>query len=145
MSKVRCVTYTDKFSIQGSSMIDLEVGHQHRMVGCNSSVFGASKRNDIVIITAKDGKKKYAVIGVLKEKLDSCDLWLRRGGHQWKHNYTYVTLTEIFEVTSEVMEEIVRLCDSDPNKPNPKYLFHSRFCGIRYRGVVMELVNYLNN
>ena len=144
MSKVRCVTYTDKFSIQGSSIIDMEVGHQHRMVGCNSSVFGTSKKGDIVIITSKDGNKKYAVIGVLKDKLESCDLWATRGGHYWKHNYTYLALTKIFEITPEIIEKIVELCESDPNKPNPKYLFHSRFCGIRYRGVVMELVNYLH-
>ena len=144
-TKVRCVSYADEFSISKSSLKDLEIGHEHRMVGCNSKVFGASKRNDFVIITATHNRKRYAIIGLLKDKLDSCDLWHRHGGHLWKYNYTYVSLTEIFEVTNQIKEKIAEFCLEEPKKPNPVQMMNSRLCGIRYKNVVLKLVNFLND
>jgi hypothetical protein len=143
MNKVRCVSYTSEFSIRGTGLTDLQIGHEHRVVGCNSNVFGSSNQNDLVIVTTKENNKRYVVIGVLKNKLDSCDLWAREGGHIWKYNFTYIALTKIFEVTDEIKEKIKQLCKLDPQNPDPKYLFHSRFCGSRYKNVLLELVNYL--
>lgn len=142
-NKIRCVSYVDHYSISQSSLRDLEIGHRERIVGCNSSVFGASKSNDFVIINATHHGKKYAVIGILKEKLDFCNLWQRHGGNLWKYNYTYVSLTDIFEVTTEVKERIAQYCAEDENKPNPSHLIHSRFCGIRYKNVILKLVTYI--
>lgn len=144
-SKVKCVNYVDEYSINETSINDLEVGHQYRTVGNNSKNLGSAKMNDIVMITATDGGIRYVVIGVIKNKLESCDLWERNGGHLWKYNFTYVPITDIFKVTTDIREKIVELCNIDPNKPHPNKFFNPRFCGDRYKNIILELANYVNN
>ena len=52
---------------------DLEIGIEHGVVGCGSKVFNSSNYGDYVIINAKKNKIKYVVIGVLIDKIDSCE------------------------------------------------------------------------
>lgn len=144
MRKIRCVSYVDHYSINASSLEDLKLGHEHSTVGCNSDVFGASDKGDLVIITATSKKKKkYFTIGVLEKKLDSCQLWKEHGGKLWKHNFKYIPLVkEIFELTVEIKKFITECCQEEDLKE--QYLFHSRFCGKRYGNTVDKLVSYLN-
>jgi len=140
--KVRCVAYSDKFSINNSSFEDLKLGHEYTTVGCNSSVFGASVPGDFVIITAKSKGERIAVLGVLVEKVDDCLLWQNRGGKQWKYNFKYQPLTDIFKIEQHIFDFLDKECIEKDIKS--QYFFHSRFCGARYKDVFTNLVRFVN-
>ncbi len=140
--QLRCVTYKDEFSADKSSYNDMMIGVKNKVVGCGSKVFGASKTGDRVIITSNMGKTKFFIIGVLKDSLPECKLWLAAGGHLWDYNFTYEPLTQVYELTPRLQRRINKMCAAADVKPD--YLFHSRFCGAKtYEGVVDTLVAYL--
>ncbi len=140
--QIRCVTYKDEFSADKSSYNDMMIGVKNKVVGCGSKTFGASKAGDIVIITSNMGKTKFFLIGVLKEKLPECKLWLAAGGHLWDYNFTYEPLTQVYELTPRLQRRINKICAAADVKPT--YLFNSRLCGAKmYEGVVDTLVDYL--
>lgn len=144
MPKVRCVSYTDAFSANGCSLIDLQLGVQNCVVGCNSSVFGSSQPGDLVIMTASSAKKQYFALGTLCERLPICSVWKDAGGHSWEHNFTYVPLVSgIYERTDDINAYVAELCTK--HGVNPKHFFHPRFCGERYAPVLQELVRKLTN
>ena len=76
-----------EFSAGSCAYNDLEIGIEPGVVGCGSKVFNASTPGDYVIINAKKNKIKYVVIGVLCEKIESCDKWEINGGHAWPYNW----------------------------------------------------------
>jgi hypothetical protein len=145
MIKLRCVNYVNKYSIDNDSFADLTIGDQHNLVGCNSGVFGASNPGDFVIITAKKNNTNelYAVIGVLESRVPNCTLWADRGGCTWRHNFKYTAKTPIFHVTEDIFNFITAACQE--LQVDPKYLFHSRFCGARYLPVVYQMITRLAN
>ena len=135
--KIRCVTYKDEFSSMKSSINDLMISVQNRVVGCGSSVFGASKTGDIVLITANNEKEKYFVIGVLTKSLEDCNLWHDAGGFAWKYNFEYIPLTNIIHITDKFTQKMAIICAR--HAVDYKYMLHSRFCGIRYKPALIDL------
>ena len=139
MTKLRCVRYKDAFSAKGSSYQDLLIGTEHRVVGCNSKVFGSSKSGDYVIVVANDGPHLYFTVGCLTERLYDCHLWADEGGRIWEHNFMYTPLLPgIYERTRELTARVETLCKAA--LIDPAYLFHSRFCGVRYAPVLHTLI-----
>ena len=136
--RIRCVAYKDDYSAKKSSYNDLVIGNDHSIVGCGSSVFGASRPGDFVLITGEKSKKKYTVIGILEKYIPNDETWSKEGGHIWPHNWTYRALTPIFEVDKEMKEKIKKVCEE--HSLNPNCVFHSRFCGIRNKPVVDMMV-----
>ena len=136
--KIRCVTYKDEFSCpdetgRQNAVQDLLIGVEHRTVGCNSKVFGSSKPGDIVIITAKN----RVIIGVLTQQLESCTLWKDKGGLLWEYNFEYKPLSDVVVVDEEFKRKKIEICTR--NNVKPEHLFHSRFCGIRYKETLIEM------
>ena len=138
MTKLRCVRYKDAFSAKGSSYQDLLIGTEHRVVGCNSKVFGSSKSGDYVIVVANDGPRLYFTVGCLTERLYDCHLWADEGGRIWEHNFMYTPLLELQEITPVLKSKIEDLCAA--HLVDPVHLLHSRFCGKRYIPVLLELI-----
>lgn len=146
MTKLRCVRYKDAFSAKGSSYKDLLIGVTHRVVGCNSKVFGASNPGDYVIVVANDGPRIFFTIGRLAERLYDCHLWADEGGHVWEHNFIYTPLLADptpQEITPELKSKIEDLCTA--HLVDPAHLFHSRFCGKRYIPVLHDLIALINS
>jgi hypothetical protein len=141
--KIRCVTYKDEFSIDGSSYNDLLVSIEQKVVGCGSSVFGASKKGDIVIICANKGKEKYFTIGVLDRRLTSCSEWHIRGGREWEHNFTWIQLCPLIKKDLYFDHDFVEICNKHGLKW--QYMFNSRLCGIRYKPVLEDLLVLIKN
>ncbi len=140
MTKVRCVTYKDEFSADHDAVNDLLIGARHCVVGCNSKVFGSSKPGDLVIITAK----RFFTVGTLTERLYECTLWADNGGRTWDHNFIYTPLLPgIYERTPELTARVETLCAEI--LIDPAYLFHSRFCGVRYAPVLRTLIAELKD
>jgi hypothetical protein len=141
---LRCVTYVPKFSAGNSAKRDIEIGITHGVVGCGSKVFNASNPGDYVVINGNEHNQKYVVIGILCEKLESCDRWIVEGGHQWPYNWTYRPLTRIFIYDQQTKSEIIQLAQelsqNQENKLNPNCLFNSRFCSKKLKPLVDMLI-----
>ena len=129
MTRLRCVRYKDAFSAKGSSYQDLLIGTEHRVVGCNSKVFGASKPGDYIIVVANNGPRLFFTIGRLTERLYDCHLWADEGGHMWEHNFIYTPLLADpapQEITPELKTKMEDLFAA--HLVDPSHLLHSRFC-----------------
>ena len=135
---IRCVTYSPAFSAGGCSLNDLLIGVKHGVVGCGSKVFNASKLGDYVIINAEKNNVKYVVIGILCEKLESCDKWEREGGCAWPYNWTYKPITTIFIYDDLTKLEVKKIAED--NLLNPKIVFNSRFCSVKLRPIIEMLI-----
>jgi len=137
---IRCITYVDEYSANNCSLRDLEIGVEHGVVGCGSSVFGSqrTKPGDFVVINAKKNNIKYAVIGILETKLETCDKWANEGGRKWPHNWTYIPLTCIFERTKQLNTELQDFCEIHGIKKNN--LFHPRFSTPRNKPAIDLLI-----
>jgi hypothetical protein len=135
MPKVRCVSYADKFSADKSSLRDLTIGLEHRVVGCNSKTFGASKQGDFVIICARHQKRLYTCIGVLEERVNTT-VWADRGGQLWTYNFSFTPLTEVIEVDSSRKDQLKKVCDE--HNVNHNHMFNMRFCGERYLKIIQR-------
>lgn len=136
---MRAVSYTDEMSAEKCSFKDLQIGYDNCTVGCNSAIFGSSTTGpgDLIIIMAKKNKKLYMNIGVLGERLESCTLWRDQGGHEWKYNFQYKPLTQIFEVTDTIRNAVIDIAVQNSCKTTT--FFNSRFCSIKLRPIVHEL------
>lgn len=139
--KLRCVTYKDEYSVGNSSYNDLKISMDKKVVGCGSSVFGASKKGDVVILCANKAKENYFVIGVLDERLERCNEWAKEGGRMWEHNFTFYPLTPIVKRDRFFQNDFERICEA--NQIKWQYMFNSRLCGIRYKPVVLCLLDQI--
>ena len=135
---IRCVTYSPAFSAGGCSLNDLLIGVKHGVVGCGSKVFNASNLGDYVIINAEKNKVKYVVIGILCEKLESCDKWQIEGGCAWPYNWTYKPITTIFIYDDLTKLEVKKIAED--NLLNPNIVFNSRFCSVKLRPIIEMLI-----
>lgn len=139
MQNIRCVSYKDEFSANNCAYNDLQIGAENKVVGCGSKVFGASKPDDLVIITAVKDNKRYAIIGKLSEKLESCDKWELNGGHTWNYNWSYIPLTNIFHYDTTIKNEVKKVCDM--YSLNINMIFNSRFCSKKLKPAIDMLIN----
>jgi len=137
-NKIRCVTYVPKYSAGKDALRDLEIGIEHGVVGCGSKVFNASSPGDYVVINATKNKIKYVVIGVLCEKLESCNKWVIEGGKDWSYNWTYRPLTNIFIYDNLTKTEIHQYAEANSLKVNN--LFNSRLCSKKLKPLVDILI-----
>lgn len=135
---IRCITYVPRFSAGGSSLNDLLIGVKHGVVGCGSKNLNASKLGDYVVINAEEKKVKYVVIGILCEKLESCDKWEIEGGCMWPYNWTYKPVTQIFIYDDLTKLEVKKIAED--NLLNPKIVFNSRFCSVKLRPIIEMLI-----
>ena len=135
---IRCVTYSPAFSAGGCSLNDLLIGVKHGVVGCGSKNLNASNLGDYVIINATRDKVKYVVIGILCEKLESCDKWQVEGGCAWPYNWTYKPITTIFIYDDLTKLEVKKIAED--NLLNPKIVFNSRFCSVKLRPIIEMLI-----
>lgn len=142
-TNIRAVSYTNDHSVNSCAYKDLELGHIHGKVGCNSSVFGCkkTKSGDIVMIMARNKNKTYFTIGVLGERLESCSLWSDNGGENWKYNFSYSPLTPIVELTKDLHSKII--ATGEKYNCNGKNFLNSRFCSIKLKPIFQEIYMHL--
>lgn len=136
--KIRCVTYAPRFSAGGCSLNDLLIGVKHGVVGCGSKNLNSSNLGDYVVINAEKNKVKYVVIGILCEKLESCDKWKTEGGCEWPYNWTYKPITTIFMYDDLTKLEVKKIAED--NLLNPNIVFNSRFCSVKLRPIIEMLI-----
>ena len=136
--KIRCVTYAPRFSAGGCSLNDLLIGVKHGVVGCGSKNLNSSNLGDYVVINAEKNKVKYVVIGILCEKLESCDKWQIEGGCEWPYNWTYKPITTIFMYDDLTKLEVKKIAED--NLLNPNIVFNSRFCSVKLRPIIEMLI-----
>ena len=136
--KIRCVTYAPRFSAGGCSLNDLLIGVKHGVVGCGSKNLNSSNPGDYVVINAEKNKVKYVVIGILCEKLESCDKWQIEGGCAWPYNWTYKPITTIFIYDDLTKLEVKKIAED--NLLNPNIVFNSRFCSVKLRPIIEMLI-----
>jgi hypothetical protein len=135
---VRCVTYVSKFSAGNCGYEDLMIGVKHGVVGCGSKVFNSSNPGDLVLISATLNKTRHAVIGVLCEKIESCDAWQKEGGIVWPYNWTYEPITTTFVYDESTKEEVQQIAEE--HALNPHMLFNPRFCSKKMRPILDRLI-----
>jgi hypothetical protein len=140
---IRCVTYSHEFSAGHCSYNDVIIGIEHGVVGCGSKVFNASKPGDLVIINGIKDKKKYVVIGILCEKLVSCDVWAKNGGVLWPYNWTYKPITKMFQYDEATKNRVKQI--SEIYSLNHKILLNSRFCSKKLKPIVDMLIDLYEN
>lgn len=134
-ANLKCVTYTDENSVNGSSFQDLMLGLEHKILGCNTNLF----MNDMVLLTATKDKKRYVVVVRLEERLVDCTLWLDHGGKHWLHNFRFQALTGLQQV-----DEPFRLAMKEfgiKHGLNPNNLLNSRFCSAKMWPLMQELLD----
>ena len=136
--KICCVTYKDTFSSGNKALNDLRIGHEHRVVGCGSKVFGSCTKGDLVLINAVENGVKHAVIGVIQEKLDVCNAWQTEGGMVWPYNFSYRPVTSIFTVDPGTRAAIKEIAER--NNMNEHNVFNSRFCSIKCKEIIDMLI-----
>lgn len=143
---VRAVTYTNAMSLDENSYKDMELGFHHQMVGCNSKVFGSGKTNtgSLVVIMADkrnpstNKKERFVNLGILGERLESCDLWKAHGGHLWDFNFRYTPLTPIVCITPTIVSFINTFCAE--NELNASCVLNARFCSVKVLPVFIALI-----
>ncbi len=125
-SKVICVAYTDEFSIDNQSLIDLQVGCKHNAVSSNQDVLHNAPVGSLAVVTAQSG---HFVIGILGEDLETpCRIWRKDGGKVFKYARKFTPITDVM-LRASVMDAWTATCDVYEVDKQSKYLFHSRFCG----------------
>jgi hypothetical protein len=133
-------------SVGGSSYKDLQLGFEHGLVGCNGGVFGSAKTvpGSLVLIMANKKnpttreQEQFISLGVLGERVASCDLWQSHGGHLWEFNFRYTPLTPILCITPEIKSFIAAFCADHDLKA--KNVFHYRFCSVKLLSVFIALI-----
>ena len=124
-SQVICVAYADKFSIDGKSIIDLEVGCRHGAVSSNQEVLNRAESGSIAIVTSQS---RHFVMGILGKHIEECNVWKREGGSMFKYAREFTPITNILPIES-FMEKWKGICDVEEVQKQPKNMFNARFCG----------------
>lgn len=135
---MNCIVYKDEFSAGRNAYNDLHIGHIHYCVGCGSQWMDRAKPGHVVVIGAKKDGMFYCVIVVLENKLGSCSVWADEGGLKWPYNWNYRPLTEVFTYTENLKSHILSFCEI--NSLKYKNLFHPRFCSIKLKKAMEELI-----
>lgn len=141
---VICVTYTDEYSNNRDSHLDLEIGSEHRMVASNQLILNNAKPGTLVqIVAAKKQKNRRQVqFGFLDRKIEGeCRLWENASpnGRTFQYHWTFTPLTDILYM-HEVHGLIERIAER--MNINTKYIFNSRFCGygLKYIPLMQEVI-----
>ena len=124
-TQVICVAYTNAFSVDGDSLVDLQIGCRHNVVSSNQSVLDRAEVGSLVVVTSQTG---HMVIGVLGAAIINCNLWTRLGGHSFNYAREFTPITDIVPIAL-VRDKWIAVCDVHEVSKQPRYLFHSRFCG----------------
>ncbi len=124
-TQVICVAYTNKFSVDGNSLIDLQIGCKHNAVSSNQTVLDRADSGSLAVVTSQTG---HMVIGVLGPKIPDCNVWAHAGGRSFKYAREFTPLTDIVPIDL-VRDKWASVCDVHEVTKKPNYLFHSRFCG----------------
>jgi hypothetical protein len=126
-TKIFCVSYTDERSAGGSSMEDMTLGLEHRVVGSNMPHLANAKKGDFVVVTAYNAsKKRICVFGVLGDDYPSCTLWEKEGGEVWKYNFHFTPITGILNIETLYPTWKI-ICDR--SNLNYRLIFNTRLCG----------------
>jgi hypothetical protein len=141
---VICVTYTDEFSNNRNSHVDIEIGSKHKMVASNSPLLNKAKSGTIVqIVAAKNQKNRRQIqFGFLDRKIDGeCHLWENAGpnGRVFKYHWTFTPLTDVLYMHEirEIIERIAERMNIDTRQ-----MFNSRLCGwgAQYIPIMQEVI-----
>lgn len=141
---VICVPYTDKFSNNNDSHVDIRIGNEHNIVASNQAILKCAEPGTVVIIVATKVNKnrRQLQFGVLCRKIEGeCRMWENASpnGRAFKYHWTFKPLTDIlymYEV-SGLIDDIAKRMQIDI-----KYMFNSRFCGygIKYIPLIQEVI-----
>lgn len=137
ISSVICVSYTDEFSNNKDSHIDIDIGAKHNIVASNQLILNNAKSGTLVqIVASKKSKNRRRVqYGLLDRKIQGeCHLWENASpnGRTFKYHWTFTPLTNVLYVY-----EIQLILDRIADRMNVdiKYIFNSRFCGYGHKYV----------
>ena len=120
-SQVICVAYADKFSIDGKSIIDLEVGCKNGVVSSNQDVLDRADLGSLAIVTSQS---RHFVIGVLGKHIEECKLWKDQGGHMFKYAREFTPITSITPIQAFI-EKWKAICDVQEVQKQPKNMFNA--------------------
>lgn len=141
---VICVTYTDAFSNNRDSHVDIDIGSNHKIVASNSVLLNKAKPGTIVqIVAAKKQKNRRQVqFGFLDRKIDGeCRLWENAGpnGRVFKYHWAFTPLTEVLYMHEirGVIERIAERMNIDTRQ-----MFNCRLCGwgVDYIPIMQEVI-----
>ena len=141
---VICVTYTDEYSNNRDSHLDLAIGAEHRMVASNQLILNNAKPGTLVQIVAakKQVNRRRVQFGFLERKIEGeCRLWENASpnGRTFKYHWTFTPLTDILYI-----HEVRGMLDRIAERMNidTKYIFNSRFCGygLKYIPLMQEVI-----
>jgi hypothetical protein len=124
-TQVICVAYTNAFSVDNNSLIDLQIGCRHNVVSSNQSVLDRAEIGSLAVVTSQTG---HMVIGVLGSTITNCKVWAGAGGHSFKYAREFTPITDVVPIAL-VRDKWASVCDVHGVSKKPNYLFHSRFCG----------------
>ncbi len=123
--KVICVAYTDEMSVARDSHRDLKIGCESNLVSSNQDILDRVENGSLVVVTSQ----KDFVIGLVGDSVKNADVWEKSGGHVFRYARQFFPLTDILskDVYQEKWDATCQVLGCEGK--NPKYLFHSRFCG----------------
>lgn len=130
--------YADKWSVGGQAFIDMMIGHENRLMGCNLPSFGRGHivPGTLIIVTDKLHIQISEAIG----DADECEvsLWKNRGGLTWRYNYKIRPLTPVVPLTQELHEYIESL------GVNKRRFWHNINHSSEFRPVLLKIAEYIN-
>ena len=90
--------YTNDPSAQRSSTLDFQIGFMENICGSNNSNTARLDSGDICVIASFEYNRWLVIIGMIEGRLECSDIWKKRGGRIWKHNYKFNPLCLPFVV-----------------------------------------------
>lgn len=127
MPSAHCVTYTDDNSVGNSALNDLNIGHEHRILACNSSRINVAKVGDIVVNVAKGRKTRWIMIVRLVERADDLrNTWKHAGGTEWLYCWRVEILVPPMLVSKALTDDIAYLATEVGIRPTN--ILNSRLC-----------------
>ncbi len=125
-TQVICVAYTDKFSIDGQSLIDLQHGCKHGAVSSNQAVLKTARTGRLATVTAPSGP--FPIRPPRAHPTAPALIWRKEGGSTFKYARAFTPITDVL-LRSTVRPAWEATCDVHEVTKKPLNLFNSRLCG----------------
>ena len=131
--------YADAYSVGGRALIDMTMGHENGIVGCNLPSFGPGHIVKGTTIIVHDNKNLHIseATGSDPEEYETY-LWKNQNGLRWKYNHKVRCLTPVVPLTEELREYIRSL------GVNEKRFWHNINHSSEFRPVLLKLAEFIN-
>tara|TARA_R110000744_G_scaffold78900_3_gene155212 strand:+ start:1732 stop:2220 length:489 start_codon:yes stop_codon:yes gene_type:complete len=100
--------YTSKYSVNNSSIEDVEIAYNNNVIGVNSYRFAVGDIglciSDYDLSSGGFHIFSYKVLG--QAPSDKKEIWRKKGGRLWKYNYTIEATSSIIVVSKQDFQNI---------------------------------------